>query len=77
VTTVPPSSEGIELGDELAQLCRLIDVIEARLHHVHEEKEQATEALKQVHEESLEQCQVAQQDKDDLQPKFAEDREKI
>jgi hypothetical protein len=39
VSTAPPSSEGIEVGDEPAQLCRLADVTEAHLHHVQEEKE--------------------------------------
>jgi hypothetical protein len=38
VSTVPPSSEGEELGDEPAQLCRLVDSTEAHLHHVQEEK---------------------------------------
>jgi hypothetical protein len=40
------SSEGIELGDEPAQLHRLADVKEAHLQRVQEEKEQATKALK-------------------------------
>jgi hypothetical protein len=52
-------------------------VTEAHLHRVHEEKEQAIEALKQAKEEAREQCQVAQQEKDDLQAKFAEDRAQI
>jgi hypothetical protein len=38
VSTTPPSSEGIDLGDEPAQLCRIADVTEAHLHHVQEEK---------------------------------------
>jgi hypothetical protein len=44
---------------------------------VQEEKEQATEALKQEKEEALEQRRVAQQEKDDLRAKFEEDREQI
>jgi hypothetical protein len=31
VSTTPPPSEDIELGDEPTQLCKLADVIEARL----------------------------------------------
>jgi hypothetical protein len=34
----PPSSEGIELGDKPAQLCRIEYMTEAHLHHVQEEK---------------------------------------
>jgi hypothetical protein len=52
-------------------------VTEAHLHHVQEEKEQATEALKQEKEEAIEKRWVAQQEKDDLQVKFAEDRVQI
>jgi DNA anti-recombination protein RmuC len=77
VSTAPSSSEGIEVGDEPAQLRRLADATEARLHRVQEEKEQATEALKQAKEEALEKHRVAQQEKDDLQAKFEEDREQI
>jgi hypothetical protein len=54
VSTAPLSSEGIELGDEPAQVRRLADATEARLCRVQEEKEQATEALKQAKEEALE-----------------------
>jgi hypothetical protein len=70
MSTVPPSSRRNKLGDEPAHLCRLEDVTEARLRHVHEEKKKATKALKQEKEESIEQCQVAQQEKDDLQENF-------
>jgi hypothetical protein len=77
VSTVPPSSEGTELGDEPAQLHRIADATKAHLHRVQEEKEQATEALKKAKEESIEKCQVAQQEKDDIQAKFAEDRAQI
>jgi uncharacterized protein YbbK (DUF523 family) len=66
VSTMPSSSEGIEVGDEPAQLRRLADATEARLRRVQEEKEQATEALKQAKEEALEKCRVVQQEKDDL-----------
>jgi hypothetical protein len=77
VSTAPPSSEGIELGDEPAQLRRIADATEAHLRRVQEEKEQATEALKQAKEEAIEKRRVAQQEKDDLQVKFAEDRVQI
>jgi hypothetical protein len=39
VSTAPSSSEGIEVGDEPAQLCKLADATEAHLHCVQEEKE--------------------------------------
>jgi hypothetical protein len=77
VSTVPPSSEGTELGDEPAQLRRIADATEALLHHVQEEKEQATEALKKEKQEAIEQRQVAQQEKYGIQAKFAEDRAQI
>jgi hypothetical protein len=77
VSTAPPPSEETELGDEPAQLRRIADATEAHLRHVQEEKEQATEALKQVQEEVIEQRRVAQQEKDDLQAKFTEDRAQI
>jgi flagellar biosynthesis GTPase FlhF len=77
VSTAPLSSGDIEVGDEPAQLRRLADSTEAHLRRVQEEKEQATEALKQEKEEAIEQRRVAQQEKDDLQVKFAEDRAQI
>jgi uncharacterized protein YbbK (DUF523 family) len=58
VSNAPSSLEGIEMGDDPAQLRRLEDAIEARLRRVQEEKEQATEALKQAKEEALEQHRV-------------------
>jgi hypothetical protein len=77
VSTVPSSSEIVELGDEPTQLRRLADATEARLHRVQEEKEQATEALKQEKEEALEKLRVAQQEKDEIRAKFEEDKEKM
>jgi ribosome assembly protein YihI (activator of Der GTPase) len=74
---VAPPSEEIEMGDEPAQLRKIVDATEAHLRHVQEEKEWATEALKQVQEEVIEKLWVAQQEKDDLQVKFAEDRVQI
>jgi hypothetical protein len=55
VSTAPLSSEGIELGDEPAQLRRLEDSKEFHLHCVQEEKEKATKALKKEKEEAIEQ----------------------
>jgi hypothetical protein len=77
VSTAPPSTENVELGDEPTQLRRLADATETRLRRVQEEKEQATEALRQEKEEALEKLWVAQQEKDDLRAKFEEDKEKI
>jgi hypothetical protein len=54
VSTVSLSSGGIEVGDEPSQLHRIAYATEAHLRRVQEEKEQATEALKKVKEESLE-----------------------
>jgi hypothetical protein len=77
VSTAPPPSEETELGDEPAQLRRIVDATEAHLRRVQEEKEQATVALKQAQEEVIEQRRVAQQEKDDLQIKFEEDKAQI
>jgi chromosome segregation ATPase len=77
VSTVPPPSEEPELGDEPTQLRRIVDATEARLRRAQEEKEQATVALKQAQEEVVEQCRVAQQEKDDLQTKFEEEKAQI
>jgi VIT1/CCC1 family predicted Fe2+/Mn2+ transporter len=74
---LPPPSEETELGDEPTQLRRIADATEAHLRRVQEEKEQATVALKQAQEEVIEQCRVAQQEKDDLQTKFEEERAQI
>jgi len=52
VSIAPLPSEGAELGDEPVQLRRIEDATEARLRCVQEEKEQATEALKQAKEEA-------------------------
>jgi hypothetical protein len=46
VPIAPSSSQDVELGDEPAQLRRLIDAIEARHQKFQEEKEKATKALK-------------------------------
>jgi vacuolar-type H+-ATPase subunit I/STV1 len=63
VPIVPSSVEIVELGDEPTQLRRLVDATKARLHQFQEEKEQATEALKQEKEEVLEQLRVVQKEK--------------
>jgi hypothetical protein len=75
LSTMSSSSGGIEVGDEPAQLHRLAYATEAHLRRVQEEKEKATEALKQAKEETLEQRRVSQQEKDDIRVKFEEDKE--
>ena len=77
VSTVPLPLEETKLGDAPAQLHRIVDATEARLHCMQEEKEQATVALKQTQEEVIEKHWVAQQEKDDLQIKFEEDKAQI
>jgi VIT1/CCC1 family predicted Fe2+/Mn2+ transporter len=62
------------LGDELAQLHQLADVIKARLHRAQEETEQDTQALKQVQGVIVEQCRVVEQEKVSLQEKFEEEK---
>jgi hypothetical protein len=66
VPTMSLSTWNIEVGYHPTQLRRIAYAMEARLHCVQEEKEHATEALKQVKEESIEQRWVVQQEKDDL-----------
>jgi hypothetical protein len=77
VSTMPPSSEGTELGEEPSQLRQIVDVTKSHVRRVHEEKELATESFKKEKEEEREQCQVAQQEKYDIQARFAEDRAHI
>jgi hypothetical protein len=74
VSTEPPPSEELELGDEPTQLCKLVDVTEPHLRQAKDEKDQATTALKQAQEEMVEKRWVTQKEKDDLQAKFEEDR---
>jgi hypothetical protein len=59
MSIAPPPSEETELGDEPAQLRRIVDATKVHLCRVQEEKEQAMEALKKVQEEAIEQCRVA------------------
>jgi len=72
------------LGDEPSQLRRLSDVIEARLQKIQEEKDKATEALKQEKEEVLEQLRVVwyyvttyENEKDEFRAMLEEDKAKI
>jgi hypothetical protein len=56
VPTAPPapsSSQTVELGDEPAQLRRLVDATEARFQRAQEEKENATEALRKEKDKFL------------------------
>jgi hypothetical protein len=48
VSTMPPPSEEPELGDEPAQVHRIVDVTKASLRLAQEEKEHATVALKKA-----------------------------
>jgi hypothetical protein len=81
---VPSSSKIVELGDEPAQLRRLVDATEAQLHRVQEEKEKATEALKREKEEVLEKLRVRQscitayeKEKDEIRAMFEEEKAMI
>jgi hypothetical protein len=74
MSTALLSAGDIDVGDEPAQLRRLVDSREVHLHRVQEEKEQSIGALKQEKEEAIEKHQVAQKEKDDLQAKFVEER---
>jgi hypothetical protein len=65
------------VGDESVQLHKIVDTVKVGLRHAQEEKAQATQALKKEQEEIIEQCQATQQEKNALQAKFEEDREKI
>jgi hypothetical protein len=60
VSTAPLSSGEPELGDEPAQLRRLADAVEARLLRAQEEEEQATQTLKQVQGDIVEQHRIAE-----------------
>jgi hypothetical protein len=54
VSIAPPPSEEPELGDEPAQLCKIVDVTDVHLRRAQEEKEQATVALKKAQQEVVE-----------------------
>jgi hypothetical protein len=77
VSTVPPSSEAPDLGDDLDQLHRLADATEAHLHHAQEEIEQATEALKKVQKVVIKKHRVAKKEKVALQTNFEEEKAQI
>jgi hypothetical protein len=62
------------LGDEPAQLRRLVDAVEAHLQRTQEETAQATQALKQVRGIIIEQQRVVEQEKVSLQAKFEEEK---
>jgi hypothetical protein len=57
VPTTPSSSDIAKLGDEPAQLQRLVDAIEAQLLQVQEEKEQATKVLRKKKRRSWRNCE--------------------
>jgi hypothetical protein len=58
VSTLPLPLGELDLGDEPTQLHQLADVVKARLHHVQEETEQETQALKEVQGVIVEQRRV-------------------
>jgi len=60
MSTMPLSSEELELGDDPNKLCRLDYAIEYRLCQAQEETEQDTQALKQVKEVVVEFFLVAE-----------------
>jgi hypothetical protein len=74
VSTFPLPSGEPELGYEPTQLHRLANVVEAHLHRVQEEIEQATQALKQVKGIIVEQHGFAEHEKVSLQKKFEEEK---
>ena len=65
------------MGDESVHLYKIDDTVEVHPQHDQEEKEQATQALKHAHEEIIEQCQAAQQEKEVIQEKFDKECAKI
>jgi hypothetical protein len=78
VVSSAPLPEGTpKEGNEPVQLRKIADIVEVHLRKAQEETVQATQALKKAQEEIIEQHQAAQQEKDTLQEKFEEDREKI
>jgi hypothetical protein len=77
VSFVPLPEGTTEEGIKPVQLFKIANTVEVHLRKSWEEIVQATQALKQAQEEFLEQCQATQQDKDTLQEKFEQDREKI
>jgi hypothetical protein len=60
VSTESLSLETLELGDELAQLHRIANTVEARLRRAQEETTQATQALVLVQKDLEEQCSTAE-----------------
>jgi hypothetical protein len=62
VSIVPLPSGELELGDELAQLHRLVDTVKSHLRQAEEETKKTTQALKQVQGILIEQCNVVEQE---------------
>jgi hypothetical protein len=77
VSTVPLPLETPELGDESAQLHRIVDTVEARLRRAQEETTQATQALAQVQGDLLEKCSTAEWENLSLQAKWDEERAQL
>jgi hypothetical protein len=70
VSTTPLIVGTLELGDEPAQLHRIVDTVEARLRRAREETVQATQDLTQVQGVLMEQCSTSEREKIALQEKW-------
>jgi hypothetical protein len=77
VSTVPLSIGTPELGDEPAQLHRIVDTVEARLRRAQEETMQATQALAQVQGDLVEQRSTAEWENLSLQAKWDEEKSQL
>jgi hypothetical protein len=77
VSTVPPSLETPELGDEPAQLHRIADTVEAHLRRAQEETTQATQALAQVQKYLEDQRSTAEWENLALQAKWDEEKTQL
>jgi hypothetical protein len=77
VSTAPLPLGTPELGDEPAQLHRIVDTVEAHLRRAQEETTQATQALTQVQGVLVEKRSTAEWEKLALQAKFDEEKSQL
>jgi hypothetical protein len=77
VSTAPLPSGTPELGDEPAQLHRIVDTVEARLRRAQEEIAQATQALAQVQKDLEDHRSTAEKENLALQEKWDEEKEAL
>lgn len=75
MSTAPLPSGELEFGDELTQLHRLADAVEAHLRCAQEEIEKATQSFNQVQGVIVEQHKVVEHEKVALHAKFEEEKE--